>query len=72
MTTNADNEKNNQANEFARAGEARRPSFISEYIYLLKTNKKWWMLPLIFLLLAFGALMILSSTGAAPFIYTLF
>jgi len=58
--------------EFAREGAMKRPSFLSEYLYLLKTNKKWWMLPLIFLLLAFGILMILSSTGAAPFIYTLF
>jgi len=61
-----------QEEEFARQAAMKRPSILSEYLYLLRTNKKWWMLPLIFLLLAFGVLMILSSTGAAPFIYTLF
>ena len=61
-----------QEEEFARQGAMKRPSFLSEYLYLLRTNRKWWMLPLIFLLLVFGVLMILASTGAAPFIYTLF
>ncbi|MFO0974065.1 MAG: DUF5989 family protein [Phycisphaerae bacterium] len=58
--------------DFARLGQAERTSFVSDFLYLLKTNRKWWMLPLICLLLAFGVLMILASTGAAPFIYTLF
>jgi hypothetical protein len=59
-------------NEFARHGAMERASFFSEYIYFLKTNKKWWMLPLLVMLLAFGVLMVMASTGAAPFIYTLF
>jgi hypothetical protein len=67
-----DNKTTTQANEFARQGTAARSSFLSEYLYLLKNNKKWWMLPLALILLGFGALMVLSSTGAAPFIYTLF
>jgi len=58
--------------EFARHGAGQRRSFFSEYLYLLKNNKKWWMLPLVVVLLGFGVLMVLSSTGAAPFIYTLF
>ena len=45
---------------------------VADVLYVSKRDRKWWMLPLIILLLAFGALMILSSTGAAPFIYTLF
>lgn len=58
--------------EFAREGRTKRTSFWSDYWYLLKNNKKWWMLPLILLLLGYGLLLVLSSTGAAPFIYTLF
>jgi hypothetical protein len=39
----------------------------------MKHNKKWWLLPLLVTLLAFGLLIFLSSgTGLAPFIYTLF
>lgn len=61
-----------QSEEFARLGASARPSFLSDYLYFLKHNKKWWLLPLLVILLAFGALMILATTGAAPFIYTLF
>lgn len=58
--------------EFARQAGKRRSSFLSDYLYLVKTNRKWWMLPLMGLLLGFGLLMVLASTGAAPFIYTMF
>ncbi|MEK6644553.1 MAG: DUF5989 family protein [Planctomycetota bacterium] len=65
-------EPSSQAEKFAQQATQTRASFFSEYLYLLKSNRKWWMLPLAFLLLAFGGLMVLSATGAAPFIYTLF
>jgi hypothetical protein len=35
-------------------------------------NKKWWLLPLLFVLLLMGLLMFLSTSAVAPFIYTLF
>ncbi len=39
----------------------------------LKTRKKYWMIPLIIILLFFAILIALSSGSAiAPFIYTLF
>lgn len=39
----------------------------------LKERKKFWMLPLILILLLFGFLIVLTSgTAIAPFIYTLF
>ena len=61
-----------ESNAFARESEVKRSSFFSDYLYFLKNNKKWWMLPLLIILLGFGTLMILSASGAAPFIYTLF
>ena len=70
--SSTDHEKSSQAEEFARQAQQRRSSFLSEYLHLLRTNKKWWMLPLIVLLLGFGVLMFLAATGVAPFIYTLF
>ena len=39
---------------------------------MLKHNKKYWMAPLIILMLLLGLLIILGGTSAAPFIYTLF
>lgn len=52
--------------------EQQNMSLIAELIYMLKHNKKYWMIPLILMLLGFSLLLLLGSTGAAPFIYTLF
>lgn len=38
----------------------------------LAHNKKWWLAPILIMLLFLGVLVILGGTGAAPFIYTLF
>jgi hypothetical protein len=54
------------------AGEQQRTGMVSEFLYFLKTSKKWWLLPIIIVLVGFGLLVFLSGTAAAPFIYTLF
>ena len=47
--------------------------FLRDFFAYLKERKKWWLIPVIFILLLFGALIVLSSGSAiAPFIYTLF
>lgn len=55
----------------AHAGEGRQ-SFLSEFADFLMDNKKWWMLPILFVLLLVGVLLIVGGSGVAPFIYTLF
>jgi len=48
-------------------------SFIGDLWGFLKNRKKFWLLPIILVLLLFGALIVLTSGSAiAPFIYTLF
>jgi hypothetical protein len=49
-----------------------RPTILSDLVHFFRHEKKWWMAPLIVLLLLFGALMLLSVTAVSPFIYTLF
>ena len=46
--------------------------FFRELWGFLLQNKKWWLLPILIVLLLFGLLILLSGTGLAPFIYTLF
>ena len=47
--------------------------FILEIINFLKVRKKFWLLPIIIILLIFGGLIVLSQGSAvAPFIYTIF
>tara|TARA_R110002110_G_scaffold56163_2_gene159852 strand:- start:1497 stop:1646 length:150 start_codon:yes stop_codon:yes gene_type:complete len=48
-------------------------SFIIEFWQFLKVRKKFWMLPIIILMVVFGGLVILAKGSAiAPFIYTIF
>ena len=63
---------NEKKNAFEDANTSEQSSLISEFWQFLKQNKKFWLIPLIIGLLAFGLLIILGGTAAAPFIYTLF
>jgi len=48
-------------------------SIIKEFWDFLKVRKKWWLAPIIIVLLLLGVLIILTQNPAvAPFIYTLF
>jgi hypothetical protein len=48
-------------------------SFLKEFWLFLKVRKKYWLLPIIIVLVLFGGLIILSQGSAiAPFIYTIF
>lgn len=59
--------------DFEQAAETQSEStIVGEVWYFLKTSKKWWLLPILVILFAFGFLMLLSGTAAAPFLYTLF
>ena len=47
--------------------------FIIEFWKFLKIRKKYWLLPIILVLLIFGGLIIMTQgTAFAPFIYTIF
>jgi len=48
-------------------------SFLKEFLEFLKIRKKYWLLPIIIVLVLFGGLIILSQGSVvAPFIYTIF
>ena len=47
--------------------------FLKEFWKFLKVRKKYWLLPIIIVLVLFGGLIILSQGSVvAPFIYTIF
>lgn len=61
-----------QSDEMARlAGEAP-PGLIAEFVDFLRHNKRWWLTPIVVVLLLVGALLLLSGTALAPFIYPIF
>tara|TARA_Y100000590_G_scaffold425158_1_gene532859 strand:+ start:2626 stop:2775 length:150 start_codon:yes stop_codon:yes gene_type:complete len=48
-------------------------SFIKEFWEFLKIRKKYWLLPILFILIVFGGIFFLAQGSAlAPFIYTIF
>ena len=48
-------------------------NFLREFLEFLAVRKKYWLLPIIIVLVIFGGLIILSQGSAvAPFIYTIF
>lgn len=46
--------------------------FLKDLWDFLKVRKKWWLAPLIIILLLIGLLLVLGATSLGPLIYTLF
>ena len=57
--------------ELAKHAERPPQGILAEFWDFLIYNKKWWLTPIILVLLLMGVLVMLSGTAAAPFIYTL-
>lgn len=57
---------------FEREAQRASGGLLAEYKDFLLHNKKWWLIPIVVALLLVSVLVILGSTAAAPFIYTLF
>jgi hypothetical protein len=48
-------------------------SFLNEFWLFVRTRKKYWLLPIIIVLMVMGGLLFLAGESAvAPFVYTLF
>jgi len=63
---------NRPPSEFEAAAAKAKSSLVRDFLAFLGQNKKWWLLPLVVVLIGLGVLAILGGTAAAPFIYTLF
>jgi hypothetical protein len=56
-----------------RSPEMAKQSLVREFFAFIMHEKKWWMIPLVVVLLVVGTLIFLAAeTPLAPFIYTLF
>ena len=48
-------------------------AFLAELIAFMRERKKYWLLPILVMMVIFGGLIVLTQgTAVAPFIYTLF
>jgi Family of unknown function (DUF5989) len=62
----------NPSDDFARQASEASPGLLRELLDFLVYNKAWWLTPIVIVLLLVGLLIVLGSTGIAPFIYPLF
>jgi len=65
-------DKTSTSNNFSDQAQENSTGLIREFFAFLSDNKKWWLAPIILVLLLVGVLVLLSGSVAAPFIYTLF
>jgi hypothetical protein len=57
--------------QFSSFADEQDPGLLAEFWDFLIHNKKWWLTPIIVVLLLMIGLIFLSASPAAPFIYTL-
>jgi Family of unknown function (DUF5989) len=55
----------------AEAGKRRIP-LLAELWEFMRHNKRWWLTPIIVILIVVGLLVALGGSAAAPFLYPLF
>lgn len=67
-----DKKRAEETNKFVEASEDKQTGLISEFIEFIKINKKYWLIPLLIILLLMGLLILSTGSIFAPFIYTLF
>jgi len=58
--------------QFAEQADRANAGLLRELWDLIRHNKKWWLIPVIVVLILIGVLVLLGTTAAAPFIYPLF
>ncbi|MGN7611751.1 DUF5989 family protein [Magnetococcales bacterium HHB-1] len=47
-------------------------SFLSELWQFMQVRKKYWLVPILIMMVLLGSLIMFTSPAVAPFIYTLF
>jgi hypothetical protein len=67
-----DEKPTSSADEFNAHAAGKRTTLVGEFVDFLKHNKKWWLTPILLVILLVGLLVVLTATGAGPFIYALF
>lgn len=65
-------DRHSEARQFERLADDRQLSLVEEFVQFLRENKKWWLIPILLVMVLLSVLVVLSTSGAGPFIYTFF
>ena len=63
---------NERKRRFENAATQGDPQLVVEYLRFLSQNKKYWLIPIMAVLLLIGLLVMLGGSVAGAFIYTFF
>ncbi|HQX49341.1 MAG TPA: DUF5989 family protein [Planctomycetaceae bacterium] len=58
--------------EFEHLADEPQMSLVREFGLFLRDNKKWWLTPILLVLVLATLLVALTATGVAPWIYSTF
>lgn len=72
MSEHPAGDRRDEVDSFTKQSEMASPGLVREVWDLLRYNKKWWLIPIIVILLVAGLIVALGGTVFAPFIYPLF
>jgi hypothetical protein len=59
-------------NTFKEEAAAKPRGALADFLHFALHNKKWWLTPILVLLVLVSVLIVLGGSGVAPFIYSLF
>lgn len=68
----SDHTPDKASQQFESLAAGKRHGLARELWNFALQTRKWWLLPIIVVLLGIGLIIVLGGTAAAPFIYTLF
>ena len=57
---------------FADAASGKQRGALADFLDFVAHNKKWWLTPILVVLVLLGVLVVVGGSGVAPFIYSLF
>lgn len=60
-----------ESDKFEQLAQEKPPGLVREFFQFAVENKKWWMIPIIVVLVLIAVMIFISGT-AGPFIYPLF
>jgi len=63
---------NESETDFKKQSQSRPPSVFAEFADFLIHNKKWWLTPIVLVLLFLSLLIVLTNSAIGPFIYVFF
>ena len=70
--TDDDQKPEKELSEFESLDQEAEMGILAEFWLFIREEKKWWLTPIVIMLLLIAVLAVLTQSGAAPFIYTLF